>query len=144
MLEKTLMLIKPSGFEKRDSILQVASHLGEIVYNKFHASVSSEQMGRHYAEHKGTELYGWLISYFENKPIEVFVYHGNNAINSMAELVGHSDPMQAKDGTIRVMANDSLIQANIEKRPIRNLVHCPKDLESAKREISIWAPNLVV
>ncbi len=143
MLEETLMLIKPSGFKERDSILAMVSPFGRIIYNQFYSEVPSKIMGEHYAEHRGTELYRWLTSYFEKKPIEVFVYEGNNIVNNMAELVGHSDPKQARVGTIRFMGEDSLVQANIEKRPIRNLVHCPKDSESAKREIRIWAPELV-
>ena len=142
MLEETLMLIKPSGFKERDRILTMVSPFGRIIYNQFYPEVSPEIMGEHYAEHRGTELYGWLTSYFEKKPIEVFVYEGSNIIKNVAELVGHSDPTQARVGTIRSMAEDSLAQANVEKRPIKNLVHCPRDSESAKREIRIWAPEL--
>lgn len=138
MIERTLMIIKPEGFEKKNKILEMAQDIGRIVYDKIYNPIPLDKLAKHYLEHKGTKLYDWLLSYYIGKPIEILVLEGDNAIINLVDLVGHSDPAIAKEGTIRRLSEDSLMQANLEHRPIKNLVHCPKNKEEAKRELNIW------
>lgn len=143
MIERTLVLIKPEGFEYRETIIKRLTNLGEFVYRKFYETSPDEKIAEHYREHNHSELYEWLVNYYLGQPLEVIVLQGEDIIKKVKDCVGYSDPSKAKKGTIRALSGDSLEQANKEKRPIKNLVHCSSDNESAQHELSVWLEKIV-
>jgi len=67
------------------------------------------------------------------------VLEGENAISAAREIAGFTDPSAAKPGTIRRdFSTDSILAANKEKRPVKNVVHLSGNMEEAKTEIAIW------
>ena len=138
MKNKALVLIKPEGFKYRELILNKLFPLGRIVYDCYYGTTPLDTLKEHYREHLGTELYSLLLKYYKDKPLEVIIFEGEEVVTNIKSIVGFSDPKRSAPGTIRRLSNDSLEKATIEKRPIKNLVHCSANLMSAKREISIW------
>ncbi len=138
MANKSLVLIKPEGFAFRGQILERLQHEGRISYQKFYETTPLDILRNHYKEHEGTEIYPWLISYYADKPLEVLIMEGENIVPRIKSLVGPSDPRKANPGTLRSLSTDSLEDANREKRPIKNLVHCSSDDISAIREVELW------
>ncbi len=66
-----------------------------------------------------------------------------NVIVRSRELIGTTEPVSAKQGTIRhLFSNDSYELAEKENRLIRNVIHASDSLESAKKEIKIWKEYL--
>ena len=138
MAEKTLVLIKPDGLGLRNYVLQKIDEIGRVVYTHFYPQTPLELLAQHYREHKGTNIFDWNMNYFNQNPLEVLVVEGERVVERMRKLVGFSDPKRAELGTIRSLSKDSLELANIERRPIKNLVHCSGNKEEAEKEIKIW------
>jgi nucleoside-diphosphate kinase len=91
----------------------------------------------------GRMLRRWLTEFLLSAPIVPMVISGNRAIKTVRKLVGSTLPVDAAPGTIRGdFSSDSPDLANVEKRPVWNLVHASGDLQEAEREIKLWFPDL--
>ncbi|MEM7813295.1 MAG: nucleoside-diphosphate kinase [Candidatus Aenigmatarchaeota archaeon] len=87
----------------------------------------------------GMKVLGWLREFMASGPVVPMVLEGENAIAAAREIAGYTDPSAAKPGTIRRdFSTDSILAANKEKRPVRNVVHLSGNPEEAKAEIAIW------
>jgi len=91
----------------------------------------------------GMKIVGWLRNFMMSGPVVPMVIEGENAISAAREIAGYTDPSAAKPGTIRRdLSTDSILAANKEKRPVKNIVHLSGNPEEAKMEIAIWfRPN---
>ncbi len=90
--------------------------------------------------HFAKTLQSWLVDFITECPIVAMTLEGNNAIKSVRELVGATEPCKADKGTIRgdFASEESYDKANSTGKALRNLIHASDSLENAKREISIW------
>jgi nucleoside-diphosphate kinase len=71
--------------------------------------------------------------------VVAFVLEGIHAVSVARKLVGDTLPFRAAPGTIRGdYSIDSPTVANIEKRPVRNLIHASGSTEEADAEIALW------
>lgn len=86
----------------------------------------------------GTKLNAWNRKYMAYNEIVGIVVEREKAPETAKELVGEADPKTAAKDTIRgKYGNDSIYQANIEKRAVRNLIHAA-DLDRAQIEIGYF------
>ncbi len=87
----------------------------------------------------GRQVRGWLIDYVSSGPVVAFVLEGIHAVSAARKIVGDTLPYRAAPGTIRGdFSIDSPTVANLEKRPVRNLIHASGSLEEAAFEIPLW------
>lgn len=87
----------------------------------------------------GGQVRQWLIAFVASAPVVVFVLQGTHAVAVTRKLVGDTLPYRAAPGTIRGdLSADSPAVANLQKRPVRNLVHASGTLEEAQAEIGLW------
>ena len=87
----------------------------------------------------GHQVRGWLIEYVSSGPVVAFVLEGIHAISIVRKIVGDTLPYRAAPGTIRGdFSIDSPTVANLEKRPVRNLIHASGSVEEAAVEIPLW------
>lgn len=87
----------------------------------------------------GKMVRNWLINYLASGPVVKIVVQGANVVQVMRKIVGDTKPYLALPGTIRGdFAFDSPLIANLEKRPLKNIVHASDSLKEAEREIKIW------
>lgn len=87
----------------------------------------------------GTRVRQWLIDFVASGPVVALVLQGTHAVAVTRKLVGDTLPFRAAPGTIRGdLSADSPAVANIQKRPVRNLVHASGSLEEAAFEIGLW------
>ena len=136
-IERTFLALKPGGIER--------GLLGEIIGRferrgfRFKAlkltMVSRELTEKHYAEHKGKDFFEGLVSYTTSGPVVLAVIEGWCAISVAREMVGATDPKLAKPGSIRS-------DYGIDVR--RNLIHASDSEDSAKREIALHFPDLIL
>lgn len=85
----------------------------------------------------------WLTEFMLSAPIVPMIISGNRAIETVRKIVGDTLPVKAAPGTIRGdFSSDSPDLANVEQRPVHNLVHASGDPEEAEREIKLWFPEL--
>jgi len=87
----------------------------------------------------GRQVRQWLIDFVSSGPVVAFVLQGTHAVAVTRKLVGDTLPYRAAPGTIRGdLSADSPTVANLQKRPVRNLVHASGTLEEAEFEITLW------
>lgn len=87
----------------------------------------------------GRQVRQWLIDFVGSGPVVAFVLEGTHAVAVTRKLVGDTLPFRAAPGTIRGdFSADSPTVANLQKRPVRNLVHASGSLEEAAFEIGLW------
>ncbi|BBX45498.1 nucleoside-diphosphate kinase [Mycobacterium cookii] len=132
MTERTLLLIKPDGVERR----LVGEIIGRIERKGLTVSalelriVSDELARQHYAEHDGKPFFGSLLEFITSGPLVAAVIEGPRAVTALRQLVGGTDPVEkATPGTIR---GDFGLETQF------NLVHGSDSTESAEREIGLW------
>jgi nucleoside-diphosphate kinase len=87
----------------------------------------------------GRQVREWLIEFVASAPLVAFVLEGTHAVAVTRKLVGDTLPFRAAPGTIRGdFSADSPTVANLQKRPVRNLVHASGTTEEAAAEINLW------
>ncbi len=87
----------------------------------------------------GRQVRQWLIDFVASGPVVAFVLEGTHAVAVTRKLVGDTLPFRAAPGTIRGdFSADSPTVANLQKRPVRNLVHASGTPEEAALEIGLW------
>ncbi|VVB73504.1 Nucleoside diphosphate kinase [uncultured archaeon] len=64
---------------------------------------------------------------------------GENVVAEVRKITGYTDPAKAEKGTVRGdLGRDSIVQANLEGRPVHNLVHASGTVDEANLEIALW------
>lgn len=87
----------------------------------------------------GRQVRQWLIDFVGSGPVVAFVLEGTHAVAVTRKLVGDTLPFRAAPGTIRGdFSADSPTVANLQKRPVRNLIHASGSPEEAEFEIGLW------
>ncbi len=136
MTERTLVLIKPDGVERRlvGEIIGRIEQKGLTLAALELRHVSQDLAARHYAEHEDKPFFGALLEFITSGPVVAAVVEGPRAIAAFRQLAGGTDPVdQAAPGTIR---------ADFGLETQFNLVHGSDSTESAKREIALWFPDV--
>lgn len=135
VLERTLSIIKPDATERRliGKILNRFEEAGfHIVAGKM-LKLNQEQVEGFYAEHKDKAFFMPLCEYMTSEPVFVSVLEKENAVQDYRDLIGATDPENAKCGTIRQSFAES---------QCRNSVHGSDSVASAEREIAyFFAPT---
>lgn len=87
----------------------------------------------------GKKVLEWLRTFISSGPVVPMVFEGKNAVKKVREITGYTDPVSAVKGTIRGdLGEDSILRANKEHRPVKNLLHASGSIEEAKHEIKLW------
>ncbi len=129
--EYTLSIIKPDAVAKNvvGDIVSRFEKGGLKVVAARMMHLSPEQAGDFYAVHKARPFYGDLVSFMTSGPVFVQVLAGDNAIAKNRELMGATNPKEAKPGTIRADFADSIDA---------NAVHGSDGPETAAQEIAFF------
>ncbi|MGH3566155.1 MAG: nucleoside-diphosphate kinase [Pseudonocardia sp.] len=136
MIERTLVLVKPDGVERRliGEVLARIERKGLDVVALELRTVDRELAAQHYAEHDDKSFFGALLDFITPGPVLVAVVEGPRAIAAWRQLAGGTDPVEkAMPGTIR---------GDFGRETQSNLVHGSDSAESAEREIKLWFPHL--
>ncbi|MEW5801535.1 MAG: nucleoside-diphosphate kinase [bacterium] len=134
-MEKTLIMVKPDGVIK-GSVGKVLTHFEEkglkIVAARM-VYLSKDDAKKFYFVHRERPFYDSLTDFMSSAPILAAVLEGENAISRVREIMGATNPKDAKPGTIR-----STLAENVE----RNVVHGSDSPESAACEIPFFFNQL--
>lgn len=135
MTERTLVLIKPDGVERRlvGEIISRIEGKGLTIAALELRRVSEDLAAQHYAEHEGKPFFASLLEFITSGPVVAAIIEGPRAIAAFRQLAGATDPVEkAAPGSIR---GDFGLETQF------NLVHGSDSAESAKREIDLWFPD---
>jgi len=130
-MERTLSIVKPDGIEKHligEVIKRFEDHGLKVVGLKM-VSMDKKEAEGFYAVHRGKPFFESLTTFMSSRPSVVMVLEGESAIGKTRELMGATDPEQAKEGTLRRQ-----FATNIE----RNIVHGSDGPETAAFEIKYF------
>lgn len=130
-VERTLSIIKPDAVAKNiiGTIVGRFENAGLRVVASRMEHLTKEQAQGFYAEHKGKPFYEDLVVYMTSGPVVLQVLEGENAIERNRELMGATNPKEAKPGTIRADFAESIDA---------NAVHGSDSPKSAEREVGFF------
>jgi len=90
-------------------------------------------------EKVGRSVLGRLKKYMVSGPVIAMVWQGNQAVGIVRKITGATEPLTSDVGTIRGdFTIDSYEIADVDDRPIRNLIHASGTTEEAEKEIALW------
>jgi len=133
-MEKTLLIIKPDGVERKvigEVIRRVEKEGFQILQMKM-IRMKRDEAERLYSIHQGKPFYPSLIEFIISGPVVLLLLERSNAILKLRELAGKTNPSEAGRGTLR-----GDFGTNIQV----NVVHASDSRETAEREISIFFPE---
>ena len=129
--ERTLSIIKPNAV--------VDNHIGNIVARFENEGLriagmklirlSKEKAEGFYIEHRERPFFGSLVGFMTSAPVVLMVLEGANAVEKNRQIMGATNPAEAKEGTLR-----KLYAKSIEA----NAVHGSDSSTSAEREINYF------
>jgi nucleoside-diphosphate kinase len=127
----TFTIVKPTAFEKNflGPIIEIINRNGFKLCAIKLTQISREKAKLFYDVHIGKPFFESLVNYMTSGPVVVAVLQKENAVNDFRELIGSTDPANAKYGSIRKMFADS---------KEANAVHGSDSDENAQREMSIF------
>ena len=130
-MEKTLSIIKPDAVKKNQigNIIARFEKGGLRIVAAKMLHLTKEQAEGFYAVHKSKPFFNDLVKFMTSGPILVQVLEGNKAIEKNREIMGATNPANAKEGTIRKDFAESIE---------RNAVHGSDAPETAKTEIAYF------
>ncbi len=103
MSNLTFTMIKPEAVEAGNTgaILNKIESSGFRIVAMKKVALSKERAGEFYEVHKERPFYSELVDYMSSGPIIAAILEKNNAVADFRELIGATDPSEAKPGTIR-------------------------------------------
>ena len=130
-MERTLSIIKPDAVERNleNKIKTFFEENNLKVIKTKKVKISKEEASEFYKVHQTKPFYDDLCNYLSSGPIIVMILEGKSAIAKNRDLMGATDPLKAKEGTLRKMYGISID---------KNSVHGSDSLENAKIEISFF------
>jgi len=130
-MEQTLSIIKPDAVKKgiigkiigrfEENGLRIAA-MKKLQLTKLDAS-------SFYVIHKDRPFFNDLVSFMISGPVVIMVLEGDNAVAKNRELMGATNPKEAKAGTIRADFAESIDA---------NAVHGSDSLDNARIEIDFF------
>ncbi|MDH3199094.1 MAG: nucleoside-diphosphate kinase [Candidatus Krumholzibacteria bacterium] len=127
---KTLLMVKP------DTVAD--GHYGDIISIVLRNRLairrltmtrfSRERAEAFYAVHRERPFFADLVVYITSGPVVAMEVEAEDAVGRLRELIGATDPGQARAGTVRAMYGKSLQN---------NAVHGSDSPESAEKELAI-------
>ena len=130
-VEQTLSIIKPDAVERNliENIksIFIKNNLNIKEDKKIH--ITKEEAAEFYKVHQSKPFYDGLCSYLSSGPIVVMILSKENAVLANRELMGATNPKDAKEGTIRKKYGLSID---------KNSVHGSDSEENAKKEIDFF------
>lgn len=131
MSERSLAIIKPNGVAQNvigDILKTFEDNNIKIVGLKM-LRMSEEMAEEFYAVHKGKFFYETLVKFMVSGYIVAVVLEGADIIKRARELMGVTNPAEAKEGTIRHKYGKTVQQ---------NAIHGSDSIESAMNEITFF------
>ena len=130
-IQKTLSIIKPDAVQRNltEEIKSIFKKNGFEIISEKKIMISKEEAEKFYIVHQTKPFYEDLCNYLSSGPIVVMILSKENAILANRELMGATNPEDAKEGTIRKKYGLSID---------KNSVHGSDSEKNAKKEIDFF------
>ena len=130
-IEQTLSITKPDAVERnlQEEIKNEFKRNDFIIVKDKKIHISKKESEQFYKVHQAKSFYNDLCNYLSSGPIVVMILEKENAVLDNRNLMGATNPKEAKEGTLR-----SKYGLSIDK----NSVHGSDSVENAKKEIDFF------
>ena len=130
-IEQTLSIIKPDAVERnlQEQIKNEFKNKGFQILKEKKIHIEKSEAEKFYKVHETKPFYNDLCAYLSSGPIIVMILEKENAIIANRELMGSTNPKDAKEGTIRKKYGISID---------KNSVHGSDSIDNAKIEIDFF------
>ncbi len=130
-LEQTLSIIKPDAVERNldREIKEIFTHKGFNIVKEKKIQITKPEAEQFYKVHETKPFYNDLCAYLSSGPIVVMILEKENAVLANREIMGATNPKEAKEGTIRKKFGISID---------KNSVHGSDSVDNAKIEINFF------
>ncbi len=130
-MEQTLSILKPDSVAGNHigAIIAIFEAAGLKVIAAKMKHLTKEEAQGFYAVHAHRPFFQELVSFMISGPVLIMALEGNNAIAKNRDLMGATNPKDAKAGTIRAEFAQSID---------KNAVHGSDSAENARTEISFF------
>lgn len=129
--QRTLVLIKPDALQRGlvgTIIARLEARGLKIVAAKM-LHMDEALARQHYAPHVNKPFFPGLQAFITSAPIIALVWEGKDAVDAIRSIMGDTDPVKARPGTIR---GDLALDIG------RNLIHGSDSPEAAHVEIALF------
>jgi len=150
-VEQCLIIIKPDGLVKSltGNIISVMSETKLKIVGARILKVSRNLAEKHYSElkenqikkhgkEKGTKIFentvNYIVGKFHTDRVMVLIYHGENAIAAIREIVGSTNPEEASPISIRGKYG----RIDSKTGVFENVIHASDSPKNAEKEIKLW------
>ncbi len=129
--EQTLSIIKPDAVERNleNEIKTLFKKNGFSIIKEKKIQIEKSEAEKFYKVHETKPFYNDLCDYLSSGPIVVMVLEKDNAVLRNRDLMGATNPKDAKEGTIRKKYGISID---------KNSVHGSDSIDNAKIEIDFF------
>tara|TARA_B100001287_G_scaffold184278_1_gene155469 strand:+ start:59 stop:469 length:411 start_codon:yes stop_codon:yes gene_type:complete len=130
-IEQTLSIIKPDAVERNleNEIKEMFKNNGFQILKEKKIQIEKSEAEKFYKVHETKPFYSDLCAYLSSGPIVVMILQKEKAIKGNRELMGATNPKDAKEGTIRKKYGISID---------KNSVHGSDSVDNAKIEIDFF------
>tara|TARA_B100000989_G_scaffold74140_1_gene52273 strand:- start:1701 stop:2111 length:411 start_codon:yes stop_codon:yes gene_type:complete len=130
-VEQTLSIIKPDAVERNleNEIKEMFKNNGFLISREKKIQIEKSEAEKFYKVHEMKPFYNDLCTYLSSGPIVVMVLEKENAVLGNRDLMGSTNPKDAKNGTIRKKYGISID---------KNSVHGSDSVENARIEIDFF------
>ena len=130
-IEQTLSIIKPDAVERNldNEIKEFFKKNNFIIIKEKKIQIEKVEAEKFYKVHETKPFYNDLCNYLSSGPIVVMILEKENAVLANRDLMGATNPSEAKEGTIRKKYGISID---------KNSVHGSDSIENAKIEIDFF------
>ncbi|MBM9591383.1 nucleoside-diphosphate kinase [Leptospira sp. 201903075] len=130
-MERTFIMLKPDAVKNKHigDILQRIEKEGFKILGLKSLKLSLEDAKQFYAVHAARPFYNDLCTYMASGPIVACALERDNAVAHWRDVIGATDPKEAKAGTIRALFAES---------KEANAVHGSDSVANALQEIAFF------
>ena len=130
-IEQTLSIIKPDAVERNleDQIKEMFLKNDFKIIKSKKIQIEKSEAEKFYKVHETKPFYNDLCAYLASGPIVVMIIEKDNGVLANRELMGATNPKDAKEGTIRKKFGISID---------KNSVHGSDSVDNAKIEIDFF------
>jgi nucleoside-diphosphate kinase len=127
----TLAIVKPDAVAgaKAGNILAHLEEQGFRIRAIRMTRLSEAQAGEFYAVHRERPFYGSLVGFMTSGPCMPVLLERDDAVKTLREVIGATDPAEAAEGTVRALYAES---------KERNAIHASDSDENASREAGFF------
>jgi nucleoside-diphosphate kinase len=130
----TLAIIKPDAVRsgKTGLILALLEGAGFVIRAARLVKLSTAQAEAFYEVHRARPFYRPLVAFMTSGPALALALERADAVARLREVIGATDPAEAKPGTVRKLYAES---------KERNAIHASDSSENAAREVAFFFPE---